>query len=328
MRLDRRALAALLLAAPLGGVHAQAAARVPRIGVLSLTRAASGRARFETAAMRDALRGAGLEEGRNLQIEWRHAEADVARLAGLADELVRLEVALILAVTNDPLQAAMRATRRIPIVVFGAVLPVELGLVRSLAQPGGNVTGTAWASIGISGKALQTLRDAVPRAARVAILVNSTDSATPLYMTENRRVARALGLVIEVIDIAGQPSLAAALQRVADSQPDALLVGSEGLAGTQLGEIVAFAQQARLPAIGVTPQFIQVGGAMYYGPNLANMAERTASFVARILAGALPGDLPMELPTLYDLIINRGALKAIGVTVPPSLLLRADKVIE
>ena len=129
-------------------------------------------------------------------------------------------------------------------------------------------------------------------------------------------------------DIAGHPSLAAALQRVADSQPDALLVGSERLAGIQLGEIAAFAQQARLPAIGVTPQYMLVGGAMYYGPNPASLAERSASFVARILNGALPADLPMELPTLYDLIINRGALKAIGVAIPPALLLRADKVIE
>ena len=332
--MKRRVLAHGLLTAPFwalgAALHARAqpAARAHRIGVLSLNRSGSEVAQFEAMGLRQALRAAGLEDGRNLQIEWRYADTDAARLAGLADELVRLDVALILAVSNAALQAAMRATRRIPIVVIAAVLPVELGLVRSLAQPGGNVTGTAWASVEIAGKVLQVLHDAVPGAARVAVLVSSADPGTPLYLAENRRAAHALGLTTEIIDLAGQTSLAAALQRVAASRPDALLVGSEALAGTQLGEIAAFAQSHRLPAIGVTPQFIRAGGAIYYGPNLASMARRTASFVARILAGALPAELPMELPTQYDLVINRKALKSIGVTVPQSLLLRADEVIE
>lgn len=328
MRPARRRLAGLLLAAPWAGLAAQPAARLQRIGVLSLNRAGSDVAQFEALTLRQALRAAGLEEGRSLQIDWRYAGTDLARLASHAEELVRLDVALILAVTNAALEAAMHATRRIPIVVIAAVLPVELGLVRSLAQPGGNVTGTAWASVEISGKVLQVLRDAVPRAARVAMLVSSAEPGTALYLVENRRAAQALGLSTVVIDLAAQGSLAAALRRVAASRPDALFVGSEGLAGTQLGEIAAFARQHRLPAIGVTPQFIQAGGALYYGPNLAGLAGRTASFVARILAGAAPAELPMELPTKYDLIINRKALKAIGVTVPTALLQRADEVIE
>lgn len=328
MKLTRRALCAWLLALPLGSSVAQPAARVHRIGVLSLNRAASDVAQFEAVALRRVLRAVGLEEGRSVQIEWRYAEADMARLAGLADELVRLDVALIVAITNAALEAAMHATRRIPIVVIAAVLPVELGLVRSLAHPGGNVTGTAWSSVEISGKILQILRDAVPRAARVAVLVNSVEPGTPLYLAENLRAASAMGLTIERIDLAGHASLAAALQRVAASRPDALFVGSQGLAGTQLGEIAAFAQRQRLPAIGVTPQFIHLGGAMYYGPNLPSLAQRSASFVARILAGAQPAELPMELPTKYDLVINRKALNAIGVSVPASLLQRADEVIE
>lgn len=328
MTFTRRTLAACLLAAPLGRSLAQHAGSLPRIGVLSLSRAGSEAAQFEAMALRQALRAAGLEEGRSLQIEWRYADTDVARLAALADELVRLEVALILAVTNAALEAAMRATRRIPIVVLAAVLPVELGMVRSLAQPGGNVTGTAWGSVEIAGKLLQVLRDAAPRAARVAMLVSSAEPGTALYLAENRRAAQAMGLTTEVIDLAGQSSLAAALPQVAASRPDALFVGSQGLAGSQLGEIAAFAQRHRLPAIGVTPQFIQAGGAMYYGPNLALLAGRTASFVARILAGAAPGELPMELPTNYNLVINRKALRAIGVTVPAALLQRADEVID
>lgn len=328
MTFTRRTLAAWLLAAPLGRSLAQHAGSLPRIGVLSLSLAGSEAAQFEAMALRQALRAAGLEEGRSLQIEWRYADTDVARLATLADELVRLEVALILAVTNAALEAAMRATRRIPIVVLAAVLPVELGMVRSLAQPGGNVTGTAWGSVEIAGKLLQVLRDAAPRAARVAMLVSSAEPGTALYLAENRRAAQAMGLTTEVIDLAGQSSLAAALPQVAASRPDALVVGSQGQAGAQLVEIAAFAQRHRLPAIGMSPQFIQAGGAMYYGPNLALMAGRTASFVARILAGAAPGELPMELPTNYNLVINRKALRAIGVTVPAALLQRVDNVIE
>lgn len=325
-----RALLALLAGGPAirALAAAQAPARLPRIGVLSLNRAGSDVARFEAATLRQALSSAGLEEGRQLLIDWRYAETDSARLTGLAEDLVRQDVALILAVTNAALEAAMRATRRMPIVVIAAVLPVELGLVRSLAQPGGNVTGTAWASVEISGKVLQVLRDAVPRAARVAMLVSSAEPGTALYLAENRRAAQAMGLTTEVIDLAGHASLATALRRVAASRPDALFVGSEGLAGTQLGEIAAFAQRQRLPAIGVTPQFIAAGGALYYGPNLASLAGRTASFVARILAGAAPAELPMELPIKYDLIVNRKALRAIGVTVPNTLLQRADEVIE
>lgn len=319
-----------MAAGPVAGMPlaAQPAARLPRIGVLSLNRAGSDVARFEAATLRQALSSAGLEEGRQLLIDWRYAETDSARLTGLAEDLVRQDVALILAVTNAALEAAMRATRRMPIVVIAAVLPVELGLVRSLAQPGGNVTGNAWASVEISGKVLQVLRDAVPRAARAAMLVSSAEPGTALYLAENRRAAQAMGLTTEVIDLAGHASPATALRRVAASRPDALFVGSEGLAGTQLGEIAAFAQRQRLPAIGVTPQFIAAGGALHYGPNLASLAGRTASFVARILAGAAPAELPMELPTKYDLIVNRKALRAIGVTVPNTLLQRADEVIE
>ena len=226
MKLTRRALGAWLLAAPLGSSIAQPAARVPRIGVLSLNRAASEVAQFEAAALR------------------------------------------------------------------------------------------------------KVLHDAVPRATRVAMLVNSAEPGTPLYLAENHRAASAMGLTTEVVDLAGHASLAAALQRAAASRPDALFVGNEGLAGTQLGEIAAFAQRNRLPAIGVTPQFVHVGGAMYDGPNLPSLAQRSASDVARILAGAQPGELPMELPTKYDLVINRKALSAIGVSGPAWLLLRADEVIE
>ena len=332
--MNRRDSVLALAAAGLGGaalaLHAvaQPTGLPRRIGVLSLNKMGSDVAQFEAAAFRAALGAAGFDEGRNLRIEWRYAEAEVARLAGLADELVRLGVELILAITNDPIEAAMRATRQIPIVMIGAALPVELGYVQSLARPGGNVTGTSWASIELSGKVLQILREAVPGAVRVAFLGNPAAPGTHIYRAANQRSARALGFTLPVFDIGVGETLASTLKRVAASRPQALFVAGEGVLGTQLGEIVAFATRLRLPAIGVTPQFMHVGGAMYYGPNLPHMVERTVSYIDRLFKGAKPADLPVELPTRFDLIISLKALKAIGFTVPKSLLLRADEVIQ
>ena len=330
MNSRRRPLLALCLLAcvvPLAG-RAEPADRVRRIGVLSLNKAGSQVAQFEAAVVLAGLRGAGFWEGRNLQLEWRYAEADVARLAGLAEQLVRLEVELILAITNDPIEAAMRATRRIPIVMIGAALPVELGYVQSLARPGGNVTGTSWASVETSGKILQILQEAAPGARRIALLASPAAPGTHSYRSENQRAARRLGVSLEVFDLGPADRLAETLQRVAASRPDALYVAGEGKVGTQLNEIVAFATRHRLLAIGVTPQFIDAGGALYYGPNLAHLAQRTASYIDRILKGAQPADLPVELPAKFDLVVNARALKSIGVRLPRALLLRADEVIQ
>ncbi len=332
--MNRRDSVLTLAAAGLSGTAlaqptlAQSTGQSRRIGVLSLNKLGSAVAQFEAAALRAALGSAGFDEGRNLRIEWRYAEAEVARLAGLADELVGLRVELILAITNDPIEAAMRATRQIPIVMVGAALPVELGYVSSLARPGANVTGTSWAAIEMSSKVLQILREAVPSAVRVAFVGYPAAPGTHLYRAANQRSARALGFSLPVFDIGAGESLASTLKRVAASRPQALFVAGEGVLGTQLGEIAAFATRLRLPAIGVTPQFIHVGGAMYYGPNLPHLAERTVSYIDRLFKGAKPADLPVELPTRFDLIISLKALKAIGFSVPTSLLLRADEVIQ
>ena len=320
-------LGTLLLALPMRS-RAQPAAPVRRIGVLSLNRAASEVAQFEAMALRQALGNAGYDEGRNLQIEWRYGEADVTRLDALAQELVRRQVELILAITNDPIEAAMRATHRIPIVMIGAVLPVELGYVQSLARPGANVTGTTWATIEISGKVMQILREAAPAAKRIAFLATPAAPGSRLYRAENRRSAAALGMTLQVYEIVPGESLAKTLERVAASRPDAMFVVGEGVVGTQLAEIAAFATRTRLLAIGVTPQYIHAGGALYYGPNLPSLMERTVSHIDRILKGARPADLPVELPAKFDLIVNLKALKAIGFTLPQSLLLRADEVIQ
>ena len=326
--MKRRGLLCLLGGAAFGAALPARAQRVARVGLLSLNRAGSDMAQYEAVALRQALLGVGLEEGKNLKMERRYGEAEVSRLAGLAEDLVRLDVDLILAIANDPIEAAMRATRRIPIVMIGAALPVELGYVQSLARPGANVTGTSWASVELSGKVLQVLREAAPQARRIAILANLLAPGTQNYRAENLRAASALGLSLEVVHIAREADLSGALAQLAASRPDALYVAGHGVVGTQLGEIVAFAQRQKLLAIGVTPQFIRAGGALYYGPNLAHLSQRTASYIDRILKGARPADLPVELPTKFDLIVNRKALRAIGFTIPQSLLLRADEVIE
>jgi putative ABC transport system substrate-binding protein len=276
----------------------------------------------------EALRGAGYELGKNLSIEVRYGEGDVARLAGLADELVKLNVELILAVTNEPIEAARRATRNIPIVMIGAALPVELGFIESLARPGANVTGTAWASLEMSGKVLQVLKEAAPHAVRVAILASPTTPGTQKYRAENQRAAKALGLKVRAFDMTPDEGVATTLKRVAASRPDALYIAGEGVVGTLLTEIAAFAVRHKLLAIGVTPQFIPAGGALYYGPSLTSLVERTVSYIDRILKGAKPADLPVEQPTKYDLIINLKTLRSIGITIPQSLLLRADEVIQ
>lgn len=327
--LKRRALAGIIgLWIAARASLAQTSGRVHRIGVLTLSTSGSDVAHFEAEVLLAGLRSAGYEEGRNLRIEWRFAEGDVSRLRALAQELVHLEVELIMAITNDPIEAAMRATQRIPIVMVGAALPVELGYVRSLARPGGNVTGTSWAAAELSGKVLQILREAVPGAKRIGFLGNPRSPGTQLYRAENRRAAAALGMSLFVADVDRAADLKATLQRLAASRPQALFVTGEGILNTQLGEIVAFANRQRLLAIGVTPQFVRAGGALYYGPDVEALVQRSASFVDRIFKGARPADLPVELPAKFDLIVNQRALKAIGVSLPVALLQRADEVIE
>jgi putative tryptophan/tyrosine transport system substrate-binding protein len=334
MSLRRRAaVAAAAAAAGLPWItsamaQAPAAGAQRRIGVLSLSRAGSTLAAYETSGIRAALQAAGYDEGRNLKIEWRYGEADHLKLDALAQELVRLDVELILAITNEPIEAAMRATQRIPIVMIGAALPVELGYVQSLARPGGNVTGTSWAGVEVSGKVFEILHDAVPGATRVTAIAAAAASGRDIYRRANLRTAKALGFALTIVYVAPGDTLASAQARVAASRPHALFVVGEGVVGTQLGQWAAFAQQRKLVSIGVTPHHIQAGGALYYGPNLGALMQRTASYIERIFKGARPADLPVELPAKFDLIVNQKVLKAMGVTLPQALMLRADEVVE
>ncbi len=315
------------LVTPLAGL-AQPAQRVRRIGHLSLSKSANEVAQMGRSMFRESLRRAGWEEGRNLVIERRYAEAEIARLDGLAEELVRLDVELILASLNSSIAAAKRATSSIPIVMIGALLPVELGFVQSLARPGGNVTGTAAPGPETAAKATQLLKEIAPGLTRLAILFNPATPGAQDFNAARSRAATALGMTVQTFPVTLPDDVTAALERIAASRAEMLLVANSGVTESRLRDITSFAIQHKIVSIGTATLFTSVGGAIYYGSNLQQIVDRSASFVDRILRGAKPADLPVEEPTKFDLIINLKTMRALGIAVPQSVLQRADEVIQ
>jgi len=324
----RLALCALLLALSFP-VEAQQTKKVPRIGYLSNTDPARESTRSE--AIRLALRELGYIEGQNIAIEYRYSEGKRDRLPELAAELVRLKVEIILAVGADPVvRAAMNATKTIPIVMTGqGIDPVEAGLVESLARPGGNVTGITNLSGELGGKRLELLKEAVPKLARVAVL---HDPDIPGSVRELKEVlpvaARALGLTVrswEVRDADGFDRVFAVLNK---QRPDGLYATVGPLMRDNGKRIAAFALKSRLPSMYQSREDVEAGGLMSYGADLADSYRRAAYYVDRILKGAKPADLPVEQPTKFEFVINLKTAKQIGVTIPPNVLARADRVIK
>ncbi len=316
--------AAALLVMP----EALLAQKLRRIGVLTLSVSSSEQAQFGKLLFSSMLRDAGYEDGRNLTIEWRYAEGDASRLPALAQELVRLNVEVIVASFNDAIAAARDATRSIPIVMISALSPVELGFVASLARPGGNVTGTAWSAPETAGKILEVLKDAAPRATRVAFLGNPAVLGMKEYGASTERVAAALGISTRHFGATRPEEIAPALERIAVYRPQALYVAFETMLLSGIRDIVAFALKRKLPSIANAPQFTDAGGLLYYGPDLNEIGARSANYVARILGGVKPAELPVELPNKYRLVVNAKTAKAIGHKISPTFLMRADRVIE
>jgi ABC-type uncharacterized transport system substrate-binding protein len=308
---------------------AQQPKKVPRIGYLSASDPARESARSE--AIRQALRELGYIEGQNIAIEYRYSKARVDRAPELAAELVRLKVDIIVVTGGDSwIRAAMNATKTIPIVMVGSGIdPVKAGLVESLARPGGNVTGITNISGELGGKRLELLKEAVPKVARVAVLYDPAIPSNVLEMKEDLPVAaRALGLTIqprEVRDADGFEKVFAALTK---QRPDGLYVSAGPLMNTNRKRIVGFALKSRLPSMYVRREFVDAGGLMSYGADLADSYRRVAYYVDKILKGAKPTDLPVEQPTKFELVINLKTAKQIGLTIPPNVLARADKVIK
>jgi len=274
------------------------------------------------------LRDLGYEEGRNIVFDYRFAEGQEDRLPGLAADLVAKKVDLIIAWFNQETLAAKRATSTIPIVMAFSIAPVESGLVASLAHPGGNVTGTTLQGPETAGKILQVLRDAVPRVSRVTILFEPEFPGMKFYLRATERAAEAMGIRLTLLPGRTLAEIESAFTLSARERPDALYVVPTGAIFTHRARVIDFAARQRLPAIYTTKYPVTEGGLISYSQDQAALARRAAAIIDRILKGAKPAELPVEQPTKFDLVINLKTAKALGLTIPQSLLLRADEVIQ
>ena len=324
---DRRRLVNVLgagaLAAPFG-VFAQQSGKVWRIGVLS---SSSSPTEFDEA-FRNELRILGYIEGRNLSIEYRGSAGDDARLPELAAELVQLKVDVILTNSGLPPAAAKRATSTIPIVTAATADPVGQGLVASLARPGGNLTGLSMLSTDLTEKRVQMLREFVPKATRIAVLAMKGTSSTPLLLANMRTVAQKMGLTLIVQEVNEPEALPGAFAAMQSAGAQLLIVQQAPFTGANRKLILELAAKYRLPGMFDIRLFVDGGGLISYGPSLPDLFRRAAHYVDKIFKGAKPSDLPVEQPTKFELFINRKTAKTLGLTIPKSLLLSADEVIE
>ena len=314
-----------IFAAPLIAVAQQMRA-VPRIGFLSAAPLSSITAR--TDAFRQGLRNFGYVEGKNITIDWRSADDKWDRLPALASELVALKVALIVTAEGPAAVAAWKATQSIPIVMGQSGDPIALGLVTSLSRPGGNVTGLTTISSELPGKQVELLREAVPKLSRLAVLSNPGNLVAPTALKHTEAATRALGLPLQVQNVKDASALPDAFSTMTKERADGLIVFPDPMFLTQRTQIADLAARHRLPAIYGIPEHAQAGGLMSYAANRAALFRRAAIYVDKILKGAKPGDLPVEQPTKFELVINIKTAKALGLTIPQSLLLRADEVIQ
>ena len=303
---------------------AQPVGKLPTIGYLG-TAAASAWAPW-TAAFVQRLNELGWIDGRTVAIQYRWAEGRAERLAEIAGELVRLKVDVIVTGGNAAL-AAKQASSVVPIVFALVDDPVGMGLIASLARPGGNVTGLALQSADTAGKRVALLREIVPGLRRLAIMANIGYPAAALEMDQVQAAARTLGIDPVALEIRRAEDIAPAFEALND-RADALYIAGDALVITHRVRINTLALIARLPTIHLVREYVEAGGLMSYGPNFPDLFRRTADYVDKILRGAKPGELPVEQPTKFDLVINLTTAKALGLTVPESFLLRADEVIE
>lgn len=315
-------IVAFLLAAVVA--QAQQASKVNRIGVLLHDGAPPGL----LEAFRQGLRELGYIEGKNITIELRNAEGKNERLSALADELVRLKVDVILAVNTPSAHAAKKATTTIPIVITRVADPVGSGLVPSLARPGGNVTGLSILPTGLAAKRIQFLREIVPGISRVVVLFNADNPGTKFAATEMEEASSQLGLQFLRLPARGPTDFPRAFQAATRARAEALFVLDDTAFTQQRGQILKLATNYSLPVVSVYKDFAEAGGLLAYGPNLPAAYRRAAYYADRILKGAKPSDLPVEEPTQFDLVVNLKTAKALGLTIPPSVLLSANHVIE
>ena len=327
--IDRRAFlagsGAVLLAAPLAA-EVQPAGKVYCIGVLEPTSMALNAANFD--AFRQGLRELGYVEGRNMRIEYRSADGRSERFPDLAAELVRLKVDVILTRGTPAVMAAKNATGTIPVVMAASGDPVLSGVVSSLARPGGNVTGLSAVVVEVSGKRLELIREMAPGVSRVAALFNMSNPNDALQWKEIETAAPSLRVQLQLLDVRKPSDFAGAFDAAVKGRAGALVVGLDALTWANHRPIVDLAAKHRLPAIYGGREFVNAGGLIAYGVSYPHLYHRAANFVDKILKGAKPADLPVEQPSKFELVINLKTAKAFGLTIPQSLLQRADEVIH
>ena len=318
----RIAVSALFLLAPFR-VEAQQPPKVPRIGIVFI----GGRDQPHLASFKQGLRERGYIEGKNIYLEYRYAEGHYDRLPGLAADLVRDKVDVIVTTSSISARAARQATRTSPIVMASGS-PVERGLAESFSKPGGNVTGLSVFALELSGKRLELLKETVPKMTRVAALWSSSENESVLGFKETQDAAKALSLRIQSVELGDAGEMQKTFADLNKMQVDALLVVLSPLVTLNSRRIVELALKQHLPGMYPTRQFVEEGGLMGYGPLLGDLYRRAATYVDKILKGSNPGDLPVEQPTKFELVINLKTAKQIGITIPPNVLARADRIIK
>jgi len=330
--MDRRTFVAMvgssLLAIPCIA-RAQVSAKIHRIGLLESGPSPAADPFGQWGAFREGLRTLGYVEGKSLAIESRWADDKYERLPDLAVELVGLNVEVIVLRTTPAAVAARRVAPTLPIVILSAIDPVGAGLVASLAKPGGTITGLTTLAPDLSAKRVQLLKEVLPRLSRLAVLWNSANPANTAGWRQTEEAARTLGVQLQSRQVEGAKDFERAFGLIAKDRPDALLIVEDALMVGHTKQIADFAIRERLPTMAGSGASVLVnGGLIGYGPNLREMARRGAYYVDKILKGAKPADLPVEQPTKFELVINLKTAKALGLTIPQTLLLRADQVIE
>ena len=314
----------VLLAAP-RAAWAQQRSKVVRLGFVTTGTASTS---DFVASFRDELRKLGWIEGQNIIVDYRYAMGDTQQLPALVAELLRLKVDLIVATSTPGALAAKSATSEIPIVFSMVSDPVASGIVTGLARPGGNITGWSNMLPETSRKLLELLKEVVPKASRLVVLFDPSNAGKVLEIKALQANAQRGGLTVQPLEVRSLNDVKAAFASMPPRRPDGLIALHDSVTGPNRKEIVEFAAEAKLPAIYQVSEFVDAGGLMSYGLNIAKQYRRTAVYVDKILRGAKPGDLPVEQPTVFELVINLKAAQGLGLVIPQSILLRADRLIE
>jgi putative tryptophan/tyrosine transport system substrate-binding protein len=326
LKLAGLSVIAFLLVAAGAVAQAQQPTKVPRIGYLTGATPDGQSARIEP--FRQGLRELGYAEGKNILIEYRYAEGKLDRLPTLAAELVLLKVAVIVTGGEINTFAAKEATATIPIVMTQDNDPVVNGFVASLARPGGNITGLSNFALEISGKQLELLKEIVPRLSRVAVFGNSTNPGNAQVLKEMELAAKAFGVRLQYLDVRAVTDIETAFRAASNAHADAVVALGSSVLNSHRTQVIELAVKSRLPAIYNQRLYVEDGGLMTYGVSLTDLDRRAATYVDKILKGAKPADLPVEQPKKFEFIINLKAAKQIGLTIPPNVLARADRVIR